>query len=94
MSIRRSFLTSSTPTSQRGAGLPVSCLLSFASCLSLPSHFFTAVMAMWSQGITKPPGNIAYNASKAALNAFTEGLAHELRETPGCKIKVHLLVPG
>lgn len=52
------------------------------------------MVTVWSQGITKPPGNVAYNASKAALNAFTEGLAHELRETPDCKIKVHLLVPG
>jgi len=46
------------------------------------------------QGITKPPGNVAYNASKAALNAFTEGLQHELRETAGCKLRAHLLVPG
>lgn len=46
------------------------------------------------QGITKPPGNVAYNASKAALNAYTEGLQHELRELPGCKVRAHLLVPG
>lgn len=46
------------------------------------------------QGITKPPGNVAYNASKAALNAFTEGLQHELRETAGCRVRAHLLVPG
>jgi len=46
------------------------------------------------QGITKPPGNVAYNASKAALNAFTEGLQHELRSTEGCKVRAHLLVPG
>ncbi len=46
------------------------------------------------QGITKPPGNVAYNASKAALNAYTEGLQHELRELPGCKVRAILLVPG
>lgn len=31
------------------------------------------------QGITTPPGNAAYNVSKAALKAFTESLQHELR---------------
>ena len=31
------------------------------------------------QGITTPPGNLAYNASKSALKVYTEGLAHELR---------------
>lgn len=46
------------------------------------------------QGITTPPGNTAYNTSKAALKAFTEGLQHELRNTAGCKISAHLLVPG
>lgn len=46
------------------------------------------------QGITTPPGNTAYNTSKAALKAFTEGLQHELRNTEGCKISAHLLVPG
>lgn len=46
------------------------------------------------QGITKPPGNVAYNASKAALNAYTEGLQHELRELNGCRVRAHLLVPG
>lgn len=46
------------------------------------------------QGITKPPGNVAYNSSKAALNAYTEGLQHELREVEGCKVRAHLLVPG
>jgi NAD(P)-dependent dehydrogenase (short-subunit alcohol dehydrogenase family) len=46
------------------------------------------------QGITKPPGNVAYNASKAAVNAYTEGLQHELREIEGCTVRAHLLVPG
>ena len=46
------------------------------------------------QGITTPPGNPAYNVSKAALKAFTEALAHELRNTDGCQITAHLLVPG
>ena len=46
------------------------------------------------QGITTPPGNPAYNISKAALKAFTEALAHELRNTEGCRITAHLLIPG
>ena len=47
------------------------------------------------QGITTPPGNLAYNVSKAALKTFTEGLAHELRNTPGSpRSRAHLLIPG
>src|SRR5471030_3426068 len=46
------------------------------------------------QGITTPPGNPAYNVSKAGLKAFTEALAHELRNLPGCAVSAHLLVPG
>ncbi len=46
------------------------------------------------QGITTPPGNPAYNVSKAGLKAFTEALAHELRTTDGCQISAHLLIPG
>ena len=46
------------------------------------------------QGITTPPGNLAYNVSKAALKTFTEGLAHELRNTQGASLSAHLLIPG
>ena len=46
------------------------------------------------QGITTPPGNAAYNVSKAGLKSFTEALQHELRNTDGCRISAHLLVPG
>ena len=46
------------------------------------------------QGITTPPGDPAYNVSKAGVKVFTEALAHELRETPGCRISAHLLIPG
>jgi NAD(P)-dependent dehydrogenase (short-subunit alcohol dehydrogenase family) len=46
------------------------------------------------QGITTPPGDPAYNVSKAALKAYTEALQHELRNTPGAKLSAHLLIPG
>ncbi|EPT00227.1 NAD-binding protein [Fomitopsis schrenkii] len=47
------------------------------------------------QGITNPPGNPAYNASKAAVKSLTEGLAHELRNTvPNANVTAHLFVPG
>ena len=46
------------------------------------------------QGITTPPGDPAYNVSKAGVKAFTEALAHELRNIEGCAITAHLLIPG
>ncbi len=46
------------------------------------------------QGITTPPGNPAYNVSKAGVKVFTEALEHELRNTAGSKISAHLLIPG
>ena len=46
------------------------------------------------QGITTPPGNPAYNASKAAVKSVTEALQHNLRNTQGCQVSAHLLVPG
>ncbi|KAF5315056.1 hypothetical protein D9619_007334 [Psilocybe cf. subviscida] len=46
------------------------------------------------QGITNPPGNAAYNASKAAVKSLTEGLAHELREQANCNVTAHLFIPG
>ena len=46
------------------------------------------------QGITNPPGGYAYNLSKAGVLAYTQSLAHALRQQQDCPVSVHLLVPG
>ena len=46
------------------------------------------------QGITTPPGDPAYNVSKAGVKAFTEALQHELRKSAGCRVSAHLFIPG
>ena len=46
------------------------------------------------QGITTPPGDTAYNVSKAGIKVLTEGLAHTLRGLDGCQVSAHLLIPG
>jgi NAD(P)-dependent dehydrogenase (short-subunit alcohol dehydrogenase family) len=46
------------------------------------------------QGITCPPGDTAYNVSKAGVKVVTEALAHELRNTANCRVSAHLLIPG
>lgn len=46
------------------------------------------------QGITQPPGNTAYNVSKAGVKALSEGLAYTLRERSGDRVSAHLLIPG
>jgi len=50
------------------------------------------------QGITNPPGNPAYNASKSAVRTIAEQLAHDLRSSNSANyaphVNVHLLVPG
>jgi len=46
------------------------------------------------QGLTSPPGDFAYNVSKAGLRTLTEGLAYSLRQIDGCQVTAHLLIPG
>lgn len=46
------------------------------------------------QGITTPPGDPAYNVSKAGVRVFTEALQHALRNTPGCQVEARLFIPG
>jgi len=46
------------------------------------------------QGITNPPGNAAYNLSKAGVRSYTESLAHELLGATAGRLRAHLLIPG
>ena len=46
------------------------------------------------QGITKPPGNYAYNLSKAGVLAYTESIAQAFATIENCKLRAHLLIPG
>jgi NAD(P)-dependent dehydrogenase (short-subunit alcohol dehydrogenase family) len=46
------------------------------------------------QGITCPPGDTAYNVSKAGVKVLTEALAHSLRNEAGELVTAHLLIPG
>jgi hypothetical protein len=46
------------------------------------------------QGITTPPGDPAYNVSKAGVKVFTEALQHELRNMPDCQVEARLFIPG
>jgi len=46
------------------------------------------------QGITTPPGDPAYNISKAGVKAFAEALQHEMRNRSAGRVNAHLLIPG
>jgi len=47
------------------------------------------------QGLTCPPGNLAYNTGKAGIKVVTEGLQHELRSSSDkAHVSAHLFVPG
>jgi len=45
------------------------------------------------QGITTPPGNPAYNMTKAGVKVITEQLSHDLQAV-NAPISAHLFVPG
>jgi NAD(P)-dependent dehydrogenase (short-subunit alcohol dehydrogenase family) len=66
----------------------------FAPAMVAGGHPAAIVNTGSKQGITTPPGNAAYNVSKAGVKAFTEATAYELRETPNCAVTAHLLIPG
>ena len=66
-------------------------IFTFLSSLRTQKPPTSIVITGSKQGITNPPGNPAYNASKAAIKTLAEHLSYDLRATP---TSVHLLVPG
>lgn len=66
-------------------------LNTFLPLMQASSNPASIVMTGSKQGITNPPGNPAYNASKSAVKTLAEHLSYDLRASP---ISVHLLVPG
>ena len=46
------------------------------------------------QGITRPPGNYAYNLSKTGVVAYTEAISHAFVNEENCQLKSHLLIPA
>jgi NAD(P)-dependent dehydrogenase (short-subunit alcohol dehydrogenase family) len=72
----------------------VNGLHAFVPCMTADDAPRLIINTGSKQGITTPPGNAAYNVSKAAVKALTEALAHELRQNPACRTTAHLLIPG
>ncbi|KAK5661027.1 hypothetical protein OQA88_12406 [Cercophora sp. LCS_1] len=70
----------------------ISTFLDTVKASATEEHPGAVVVTGSKQGITNPPGNAAYNTSKAAVKTLTEHLSYDLRSTPN--ISVHLLVPG
>ena len=70
------------------------CVQSFVPAMVASDRPGLVINTGSKQGITQPPGDTAYNVSKAGGKALTEGLAHTLREQTGGRVTAHLLVPG
>lgn len=82
---------------------PVNGVQAFLPGMLRAGHASVIVNTGSKQGLTNPPGNPAYNTSKAALNAYTQNLARDLRERAGARdlrkgegpgVTAHLLIPG
>ncbi|KAK1717250.1 oxidoreductase [Colletotrichum lupini] len=67
--------------------------VSSSSSLSPPSSSTAIVITGSKPGITNPPGNPAYNASKSAVKTIAEHLSYDLRDSSP-NTSVFLLVPG
>jgi len=68
-------------------------LASFLPLVQKATGPAAVIMTGSKQGITNPPGNAAYNASKSAVKTLAEQLSHDLRNSHP-NISVHLLIPG
>lgn len=73
---------------------PVNGVQAFLPGMLKAEHASVIVNTGSKQGLTNPPGNPAYNTSKAALNAYTQNLARDLRKGEGADVSAHLLIPG
>lgn len=71
----------------------LSTLLPLVTNSSSSSSPASVVITGSKQGITNPPGNPAYNASKAAVKTLAEHLSFDL-STSSPSTSVHLLIPG
>ena len=69
----------------------INALLPAVKKTALASAHSAIIITGSKQGITNPPGNVAYNASKAAVKTVAEHLSYDLRNSG---VKVHLLIPG
>jgi len=67
---------------------------SFVPAMVASDHPGLVINTGSKQGITQPPGDTAYNVSKAGVKSLTEGLAHTLLEKTGKRVTAHLLIPG
>jgi len=68
-------------------------LLPLVTSHSTASSPSSIIITGSKQGITNPPGNPAYNASKAAVKTITEHLSFDLSKSSPTT-SVHLLIPG
>ena len=73
---------------------PVNGVMAFLPGMLASGKPGTIINTGSKQGLTNPPGNPAYNTTKAALNAYTQNLARDLRDRPGSLVTAHLLIPG
>eukprot|EP00746_Dinoflagellata_sp_MGD_P145003 gnl/MRDRNA2_/MRDRNA2_77685_c0_seq2.p1 gnl/MRDRNA2_/MRDRNA2_77685_c0~~gnl/MRDRNA2_/MRDRNA2_77685_c0_seq2.p1 ORF type:complete len:272 (-),score=63.23 gnl/MRDRNA2_/MRDRNA2_77685_c0_seq2:80-895(-) len=72
----------------------INCVHAFTDAMIAQKTPCLMVNTGSKQGITCPPGDTAYNISKAGVKILTEGLQHSLRNMEGCQVSAHLLVPG
>ena len=72
---------------------PLYGIQAFTPGMMTAEHPCAVINTGSKQGITLPPGDTAYNVSKAGLKALTESLAHDLQSTSG-RVSAHLLIPG
>ncbi|KAH8601368.1 hypothetical protein B0O99DRAFT_589417 [Bisporella sp. PMI_857] len=74
-------------------GLTTLLPLVTSAATSSESNATSIIITGSKQGITNPPGNPAYNASKSAVKTLAEHLSFDLAKSSP-STSVHLLIPG